>query len=95
MLEGIRYVRRRPDLLMVMVVVFFVGTFGLNFQMTSALMATEVFHKGAGAYGILGSIVAIGSVSGALLVGTARPAAAAADHRCRPSPSASSRSRPA
>jgi MFS family permease len=66
-LEGIRYVRRRPDLLMVMIVVFFVGTFGLNFQMTSALMATQVFHKGAGEYGILGSIVAVGSVGGALL----------------------------
>jgi MFS family permease len=66
-LEGIRYVRRRPDLLMVMIIVFFVGTFGLNFQMTSALMATEVFHKGAGEYGILGSIMAVGSVAGALL----------------------------
>jgi MFS family permease len=66
-LEGIRYVRRRPDLLMVMIVVFFVGTFGMNFQMTSALMATEVFHKGAGEFGILGSIMAVGSVSGALL----------------------------
>ena len=66
-MEGIRYVRHRPDLLMVMIIVFFVGTFGLNFQMTSALMATQVFHKGAGGYGILGSIVAVGSVSGALL----------------------------
>jgi MFS family permease len=35
--------------------------------MTSALMATEVFHKDAGGYGILGSIMAIGSLSGALL----------------------------
>jgi MFS family permease len=66
-LEGIRYVRARPDLQLVMVIIFFVGTFGLNFQMTSALMATEVFHKGAGAYGLLGSVVAIGSLSGALL----------------------------
>ena len=66
-LEGIRYVRARPDLLMVMIIVFFVGTFGLNFAMTSALMATEVFHKGAGEYGVLGSVVAIGSLSGALL----------------------------
>ena len=66
-LEGIRYVRARPDLQLVMVIVFFVGTFGLNFQMTSALMATAVFHKGAGAYGLLGSVVAIGSLSGALL----------------------------
>ena len=67
LLEGIRYVRGRPDLMMVMAVVFFVGTFGLNFQMNSALMATEVFHKGAGEYGVLGTVVAIGSLSGALL----------------------------
>ncbi len=59
--------RARPDLLLVLIIVFFVGTFGLNFQMTSALMATEVFDKGAGAYGLLGSVVAIGSLSGALL----------------------------
>ena len=65
--EGLRYVRGRPDLLMVLVIVFFVGTFGLNFQLTSALMATEVFGKGAGEYGLLGSVVAIGSLSGALL----------------------------
>jgi len=66
-LEGIRYVRNRPDLMTVMVVVFFVGTFGLNFQLTTALMATEVFDKGAGQFGLLGSIMAIGSLSGALL----------------------------
>ena len=65
--EGIRYVRGRPDLMLVMVIVFFVGTFGLNFQMTSALMATEVFGKGAAEYGLLGSVLAIGSLSGALL----------------------------
>jgi MFS family permease len=53
--------------MLIMVIVFFVGTFGLNFQMTSALMATEVFHKGAGEYGILGSVLAVGSLSGALL----------------------------
>ena len=46
---------------------FFAGTFGLNFQMTSALMATEVFDKGAGEYGILGTTMAIGSLTGALL----------------------------
>ena len=36
--------------------VFFAGTFGLNFQMTSALMATQVFDKGAGEYGLLGTV---------------------------------------
>ena len=65
--DGIRYVRSRPDLMLLLATVFFVGTFGMNFQMTSALMATEVFHKGAGEYGVLGSIMAIGSLGGALL----------------------------
>lgn len=65
--EGIAYVRRRPDVIAIMVVVGVVSAFGLNFQMTSALMARTVFDKGAGQYGILGSILAIGSLSGALL----------------------------
>lgn len=65
--EGLRYVRSRPDLRLVLVVVFFVGTFGLNFQMTIALMATEVFGKGAGEFGLLGSVMAVGSLTGSLL----------------------------
>ena len=72
--DGLRYVRGRPDLVMVLTIVFFVGTFGLNFQLTMALMATEVFDKGAGAYGLLGSIMAVGSLAGALLAARrARP----------------------
>ncbi len=65
--DAVRYLRGRPDLLLVLSVVGFAGTFGLNFQMTSALMATQVFDKGATEYGLLGSIMAIGSLSGALL----------------------------
>ena len=65
--DGVRYVWGRPDLMLVLTIVFFAGTFGLNFQITSALMATEVFHKGAGEYGLLGSTLAIGSLAGALL----------------------------
>ena len=65
--DGLRYVRSRPDLVLILGVMFFLGTFGLNFQLTSALMATEVYGKGAGEYGILGSTMAIGSIAGALL----------------------------
>ncbi|MGZ8736817.1 MAG: MFS transporter [Nocardioides sp.] len=65
--EGMRYVRGRPDLMLILAIVFFAGTFGLNFQMTSALMATDVFGKGASEYGVLGTTMAIGSLSGALL----------------------------
>jgi MFS family permease len=45
----------------------FTGTFGLNFQMTSALMATQAFGKGAGEYGLLGTTMALGSIAGSLL----------------------------
>lgn len=65
--QGVRYVRNQPRMVLILVVVFFTGTFGMNFQITSALMATEVFGKGAGEFGLLGSAMAVGSVAGALL----------------------------
>lgn len=71
--EGLRYLRGRPDVLLVLWVVFLFSTFGLNFQMTTALMATLTFHRGPQEYGLLGSMMAIGSFTGALL--TARRAA--------------------
>ncbi len=64
---GLAYVRGRPDILVIMVVIGVVSAFGLNFQMTSALIARTVFDKGAGEYGLLGSVLAIGSLSGALI----------------------------
>ena len=67
MRDGLRYVRGRPDIMLIMALVFVLGTFGMNFQMTTALMATAVFDKGAGAYGLLGSIMAVGSLSAALM----------------------------
>ncbi|CAN5122546.1 MFS transporter [soil metagenome] len=65
--DALRYVRGRPDLLLPMLLVFIVGTFGLNFQITTALMAKGVFGLGAAAYGLLGSCIAVGSLTGALL----------------------------
>jgi len=67
LLDGMRYIRSQPKMLMILVLVFFAGTFGMNFQVTSALMATQVFGKGAGEFGILGSCLAVGSLCGALL----------------------------
>jgi MFS family permease len=65
--EAGRYVLDRPELVFVFVVAFAAGTFGMNFQITNALMATRVFDRGAGEYGILGSAMAVGSLIGALL----------------------------
>ena len=67
LIEGFRYVKSRKDLLLVMVVVFFTTTFGLNFQMFIALMATKEFGMGPSEFGTLGSILAVGSLTGALL----------------------------
>ena len=64
---GVAYVRHRSDIMVIMIVAGVVSALGLNFQLTSALMATTVFGKGAGEYGILGSILAIGSLGGALM----------------------------
>ncbi len=65
--EAFSYVRSRPDLMLVMTTVFFTTTFGLNFQIFIALMATKEFSMGPDQFGALGSILAIGSLSGALI----------------------------
>jgi MFS family permease len=72
--EGLAYVLSQPNMLLVMCVVFFVGTFGLNFQMTSALMAQQEFHRDAEAYGLLGTLMAVGSLAGALTAARRRSA---------------------
>ncbi len=72
--DGLRYLAGRPDLIVMLVIVFMLGTFGMNFQIFNATMATEVFGKGAGEYGMLGTIMAIGTLGGALLAARrARP----------------------
>lgn len=65
--EGLRYAMARPDLYVVMFLIFFASTFGLNFQIFNALMATKEFGKGPASYGLLGTYVAIGSLAGALI----------------------------
>jgi MFS family permease len=67
LLEGFRYVSKRPDILAIMVAVFIIGTFGLNFAIFTATMARVEFNHGAGEFGLLSSVLAIGSVTGALL----------------------------
>jgi MFS family permease len=64
---GFRYVRSRPAIIVIMIMVSLIGTFGLNFSIYISTMATIEFGKGAGEFGILSSVMAIGSVTGALL----------------------------
>ncbi|ONI78702.1 MFS transporter [Actinosynnema sp. ALI-1.44] len=65
--EGLRYVRGRPDLVVVMTLVFCVSTFGITFFTTLAIMAANVFHKEADGYGLLSTMLAVGTLAGALL----------------------------
>ncbi|TPV49394.1 MFS transporter [Pseudarthrobacter phenanthrenivorans] len=65
--EGVRYVRNRPDLMLIMVLVGILGAFGMNFPIVNALMATTEFGVGPGEFGLLGSIMAVGTLAGALL----------------------------
>ncbi|GAA0035354.1 MULTISPECIES: MFS transporter [Brevibacterium] len=65
-LGGFRYLRRRPDVTVVLLVLFIVATFGFNFNIYTATMARIEFGKDASGFGLLNSVMAIGSVAGAL-----------------------------
>ena len=67
LLDGFRYVLHRPDLKTALVMLFLIGTFGLNFPIFISTMSVGVFHAGAGAYGVLTSLMAAGSMLGALM----------------------------
>jgi MFS family permease len=67
LVAGFRYVWKRPDIVVVLITVFLVGTFGFNFAIFTSTMATVEFGMGASEFGMLSSIMAVGSVAGALL----------------------------
>jgi len=72
--EGLRYVWARPDLKAILLMLFLIGTFGMNFPIFISTMAVSVFHADARAYGLLSSTLAIGTIAGALLAaGRERP----------------------
>jgi MFS family permease len=64
--EGFRYVWARPELVLVLSIAFFVGTFGLNFQLTIASMTTVEFGLGPAAFGLASTVLAVGSLTGSL-----------------------------
>lgn len=66
LIEGFRYVRGRPDIVAVLLMLFLVSTFGLNFAVFISTMAVTVFNTGAGGFGALSSMLAVGAVTGAL-----------------------------
>ncbi|MDR0848316.1 MAG: MFS transporter [Propionibacteriaceae bacterium] len=67
MMAGARYVFSRPEIALLFFIAFMMGTFAFNYNITNTLISTSVFHKGPGEYGLLGSVMGIGSLTGALL----------------------------
>jgi MFS family permease len=63
---AVHYVRKRSDLVLPMLLMFIIGTFGMNYQITIALVAKQVFHRGAGSFGLLSTALAVGATVGAL-----------------------------
>lgn len=72
LVEGFAYVRDRPDLRTILLMVFLVGTLGMNFPIFLSTMSVTVFDTGPGAFGLLTSALAVGSVTGALLAARRR-----------------------
>ncbi|WP_405624517.1 MULTISPECIES: MFS transporter [unclassified Streptomyces] len=73
--EGLQYVAGRPELIWTIALVGFIGTFGFNFPVYLSAFADDVFHAGAGSYSLFNTLMAVGSLAGALLAarrGTAR-----------------------
>ena len=64
--EAIHYIRARPDLMAFMLIIFFFATFGVNPELFSAIMATKEFDLQAGEFGLLGSVIALGSLTATL-----------------------------
>ncbi|MFF1559916.1 MFS transporter [Streptomyces sp. NPDC058279] len=65
--EGLRYVAGRPELIWPIVLVGFIGTFGFNFPIWLSAFVNTVFHGDAGTYGLFNTLIAAGSLAGALL----------------------------
>ncbi|GLW03218.1 MFS transporter [Streptomyces lavendulae subsp. lavendulae] len=65
--EGLRYVAGRPELVWPIVLVGFIGTFGFNFPIWLSAFVGDVFHGDAGTYGLFNTLIAAGSLVGALL----------------------------
>ncbi len=66
--EGLRYVRGRPEIVAVLALVFLVSAFAINFPVTVPVLARNVFGRGVEAYGLLTTLLAVGSMAGAAIV---------------------------
>lgn len=65
--QGLEHIASRPVVVFVILTVLVFATFGLNFQITMAIMARETFHVSAAGFGLMGTCLAVGSFAGSFL----------------------------
>jgi MFS family permease len=65
--QGLRYVRSTPELFIPLLMIAVIGTLAWEFQVSLPLMASKVFHGGAGSYGVMASVMGGGAVVGGLI----------------------------
>ncbi|MDT4995760.1 MAG: hypothetical protein QOH97_5652 [Actinoplanes sp.] len=70
-IDGLRYVRGRADLMLPIALMAVVGMIGFNFPVTLAALAKINFHAGPSSFGLLTTGLAVGALGGAL-AGSAR-----------------------
>ena len=64
--DGLRYVWHRADLVLPMTMIAVIGAIGFNFGITLAVLAKTTYHTGAAAFGLFSTALAVGSLGGAL-----------------------------
>jgi MFS family permease len=70
--EGLHYSLHTPDVLLVLILVAAIGTFGFNFSVILPLIAGFVLHTDAAGFGVLSSFLGIGSLAAAITTAYAR-----------------------
>lgn len=65
-MEGVRYLRGKATIFWPTVMIAFFAVFGLSLPVLMAAYANNVFDAGAGGYGLLNTLVAVGALGGAL-----------------------------
>ncbi|HZQ06792.1 MAG TPA: MFS transporter [Anaerolineae bacterium] len=64
--EGLRFARRTPSILSILIVAAFIGTFGINFSVFTPLIADNVLKTDASGFGLLSAAVGVGALFAAL-----------------------------
>jgi MFS family permease len=67
--DGLRYARGREQLWVPLVMMALVGLLAFNFSVILPVLASDTFHGSGGTYGLLTTMLSIGSVAGSLGVG--------------------------